>query len=92
MGKYELHNLSVINDSLYRYLEIENIEPKAKETVSKNLEAYFDFLAAEKKEAAAHFAHLYLQKTYPEAVGFIARECSILTMSMIIYVQGISAA
>ena len=92
LGKYELHNLSVINDSLYRYLEIENVEPKARETVSKNLEAYFDFLAAEKKEAAAHFAHLYLQKTYPEAVGFIARECSILTMSMIIYVQGISAA
>ena len=64
----------------------------ARKTVSKNLEAYFDYLAAEKKEAAAHFANLYVQKTYPEAVSFIARECGMLTMSMIIYVQGISAA
>ncbi|MBO7561863.1 MAG: AAA family ATPase [Bacteroidales bacterium] len=92
LDKYELHNLSVINDSLYRFLEIETVQEKDKETVAGNLEAYFDYLAKDKKEAAAHFANLYMQKTYPSAVSFIARECRMLTMSMIIYVQGINAA
>ena len=92
LDKYELHNISVINVSLYRFLEIETVQEKDKETIAGNLEAYFDYLAKDKKEAAAHFANQYMQKTYPSAVSFIARECRMLTMSMIIYVQGINAA
>lgn len=86
---YQLHDLSVVNDGIYRSLEVEKVADKDKETVSNNLEAYFDFLAKSKKEAAAHFANLYVSKTYPNAVGFIARECKVLTMSLIIYVKGI---
>lgn len=86
---YEIHQLSVVNDSIFRLLEVEKIQKKDKETVCSNLEKYFDFLAKDKKEAAAHFANLYVQQTYPNAVGFIARECKVLTMSLIIYVRGI---
>ena len=52
-------------------------------------EDYFGFLAKSKKEAAAHFANLFVQKTYPNAVGFIARECQVLTMMFISYVKSI---
>ena len=86
---YELHQLSVVNDGIYRFLEVEKVADKDKAAYSKNLEAYFDFLAKSKKEAAAHFATLYVQNTYPNAVGFIARDCKMLTMSLIIYVKGI---
>jgi len=86
---YELHELSVVNDGIYRFLEVEKVADKDKAAYSKNLEAYFDFLAKSKKEAAAHFATLYVQNTYPNAVGFIARDCKMLTMSLIIYVKGI---
>ena len=87
--EYQLHELSVVNDGIYRSLEVEKVADKDKEKVSKNLEAYFDFLAKSKKEAAAHFATQYVSKTYPEAVKFIARECRVLTMSLVIYVKSI---
>lgn len=86
---YELHQLSVVNDGIYRFLEVEKVPDKDKETAKKNLENYFGYLAKSKKEAAAHFANLFVQKTYPGAVAFIARECQVLTMMFISYVKGI---
>ena len=86
---YQLHDISVVNDGIYRSLEVEKVPDKDKEKVAKNLEAYFDWLAKNRKEAAAHFATLYVSKTYPGAVSFIARECKLLTMSLVIYVKSI---
>ncbi len=86
---YELHQLSVVNDGIYRFLEVEKISDKDKDKVKTNIDAYFDFLMKKKKEAAAHFANIYVQQTYPNAIGYIARECQMLTMSLIVYVKGI---
>jgi hypothetical protein len=86
---YELHQLSVVNDGIFRHLEVEKLSGTPKEKACKNVEAYFDFLAKEKKEAAAHFANLYVQGTYPNAVSFMARECPVLTMTMVVYVKSI---
>lgn len=91
LREYELHQLSAVNDGIFRHLEVEVLNGKEKENAKKNAEAYFDFLAKEKKEAAAHFASLYVQDTYPKAVAFLARECPILTMSMVLYVKNIGA-
>ncbi len=89
LDRYELHQLSVVNDGIYRYLEVENVPEKDKETVKKNLEDYFEYLTRNKKEAAAHFSSLFVQNTYPDAVAFIARECQVLSMMFISYVRGI---
>ena len=62
---------------------------KAKENAKKNIDSYFTFLSKEKKEAAAHFANLYVQGTYPKAAAFMACECQVLTMSMVLYVKSI---
>lgn len=86
---YELHQLSVVNDGIFRFLEVEKVKSDKKATVIASLDKYFDFLTKEKKEAAAHFANLYVQKTYKNAVAFMARECLALTVSMVIYVQSI---
>ena len=86
---YELHQLSVVNDGIFRHLEVENLSGQAKENAKKNIDAYFTFLSKEKKEAAAHFANLYVQDTYPKAVSFMARECLVLTMTMVLYVKSI---
>ena len=86
---YELHELSVVNDGIFRFLEVEKIPAKDKEQAKKNLEDYFGFLAKEKKDAAAHFANLFVQKTYPNAVAFISTECQVLTMMFISYINGI---
>ena len=89
LKNYELHQLSVVNDGIFRHLEVENLTGQAKENAKKNIDAYFTFLSKEKKEAAAHFANLYVQGTYPKAVSFMARECQVLTMTMVLYVKSI---
>ena len=82
-----LHELAVINDSIYRTLETGDIKDNKK--YADNLLAYFTFLADKKKEAAAHFANLYVQQTYPDAVMFIATHVPKLTLDLIKYVQDI---
>jgi len=89
LDSYQLHQLSTVNDSIYRCLEVEKVTAADKTKVKNNVESYFDFLTKNKKEAAAHFATLYTQQTYPTAVSFMARECQVLVMSMIIYVKNI---
>ena len=89
LRSYELHQLSVVNDGIFRHLEVEKVSAANKEKVRKNVDGYFTFLAKEKKEAAAHFANLYSQTTYPNAVSFLARECPVLTMAMVMYVKSI---
>ena len=86
---YELHQLSVVNDGIFRHLEVENLSGQARETAKRDIASYFTFLSKEKKEAAAHFANLYVQGTYPKAVSFMARECQVLTMAMVMYVKSI---
>ena len=86
---YELHQLSVVNDGIFRHLEVENLSGQARENAKRNIDAYFTFLSKEKKEAAAHFANLYVHGTYPKAVSFMARECQVLTMAMVMYVKSI---
>lgn len=87
LDNYALHELSVINDSIFSILEIGDI--KDKKNYSDNLMAYFTYLSDSKKEAAAHFGNLYVQQTYPNAVMFIATNAPQLTLSLIQYVQGI---
>lgn len=82
-----LHDLAVINDSIYRMLETG--ATKDNKRYADNLLAYFKFLTAKKKEAAAHFANLYVQQTYPDAVMFIATNVPKLTMDLIKYVKDI---
>lgn len=86
---YKLHELSVVNDGIFRHLEVEKVAAKDKADVKANIDAYFDFLAKEKKEAAAHFANLYVSRTYTTAVKFIACECPLLTMGLVQYVKSI---
>lgn len=89
LARYELHELSIVSEGVYRSLEVEKVPEKDKARYAKNVDEYFTFLAKSKKEAAAHFATLYTGETYPNAVGFMARECPYLTMALIQYVRSI---
>ena len=89
LNNYSLHELSMVNEGIFRHLEVEKVPADEKPVVSMNLEAYFDNLVKNKKESAAHFANLYVKQTYPNAVAFIVRECKVLTMTLVIYVKSI---
>ena len=89
LAPYSLHEMSIVNEGVFRLLEVEKVPADKKADVKKNLNDYFDYLVKSRKEAAAHFANLYVQQTYPNAVAFIARECQVLTMTLVLYVKSI---
>jgi len=89
LAPYTLHEMSIVNEGIFRLLEVEKVPADKKADVKKNLGDYFDYLVKERKEAAAHFANLYVQQTYPEAVAFIVKECPVLTMTLVYYVKSI---
>ena len=90
LDTYKLHQLSAVNEDVYRHLEVDEIPSAKVPQASANLEAYFRYLAKNKKEAAAHFANVYIQQTYPKAIFFIARECRKLTGLLIDYIKTIN--
>ena len=89
IAEYGIHQLSVVNEGIYRHLEVEKVREKDFSTYSENLMSYFQYLTKHRKEAAAHFANIYVQGTYQDAIGFIATKCPLLVMMLVSYVKGI---
>ena len=89
IAEYGIHQLSVVNEGIYRHLEVEKVREKDFSTYSENLISYFQYLTKHRKEAAAHFANIYVQGTYQDAIGFIATKCPLLVMMLVSYVKGI---
>jgi MoxR-like ATPase len=89
LADYGLHQLSVVNEGIYRHLEVEKVRDKDVKTYTDNLMSYFEYLTKNRKEAAAHFANIYVQQTYKNAITFIATKNPTLVMMLITYVKGI---
>ena len=90
LSKYRIHELSVVNESIFRFLETESIPQEDKAAVSANLENYFEMLTKTTKEAAAHFGNHFVSfYLYPSGCRFISSDCPMLTMSRIMYVKAI---
>ena len=89
VAEYGLHQLSVVNEGIYRHLEVEKVQDKDIKKYGENLMSYFEYLTKNRKEAAAHFSSLYLQQTYQNAIGFIASKSPMLAMMLVSYVKGI---
>ena len=90
IAEYGIHQLSVVNEGIYRHLEVEKVREKDFGTYSENLMSYFQYLTKHRKEAAAHFATIYTKGTYQNAVGFIATKCPMMVMMLVTYVKGIA--
>lgn len=89
LAGYGIHQLSVVNEGVYRHLEVEKVRDKDVKTYADNLMSYFEYLTKNCKEAAAHFANIYVQQTYKEAISFIASKCPMIVMMLVTYVKGI---
>lgn len=85
----QLHELTVVNDSLFAYLETERIPVKDRMQVGHNILLYFSFLIGFKKDCAAHFIACYQNPSYQKAVEFIAHECPSLPDIIIQYIYKI---
>ena len=89
LAEYGIHQLSVVNEGIYRHLEVEKVPEKDIDKYRENLMSYFEYLTKNRKEAAAHFANIYVNQTCPSAIGFIATKAPMLVMMLVSYVKGI---
>ena len=89
IADYAVHQLSVVNEGIFRHLEVEKVQDNEVKLYSENLMSYFEYLTKNRKEAAAHFANLYVQQTYQHAITFVATKCPMLAMMLVSYVKSI---
>ena len=66
-----------------------SLSDREAKTYADNLMSYFEYLTKKRKEAAAHFANIYVQQTYQQAIAFIATKCPMLVMMLVSYVKSI---
>ena len=74
ISKMKLHELSLLNDGIFRFIESEKID-KCKDTVASALSAYVELLLSTKKsEAFAHWISAYGSGNYPKTTVFVLTE------------------
>lgn len=69
---YQLHELAILNESIFRFLHNCKLNNKENATVAKNLEKYVDWLNdTNRKEALANFITVFEKGDYSNAIVFI---------------------
>ena len=67
-----LHAISLLNDSIFGFIEAEGLKPEIRATVARSLEAYVDMLLTSgRSEAFAHWISDYSSSDYPETALFV---------------------
>ena len=87
LDKYELHQLSLLNDALARFFETDKVDTLDREMVRKNLKAYHDFLLKNNREAYAHFVSLIDGTGYKKMLLFINKELPDTYKQIVEFIQ-----
>ena len=88
LAELEVHQLAGINESIFRYLEITNLDTRKRKSAGKNLCSYVDLLRT-KKEALAHFASLFNEGKQKKAVAFIVVDAAPVFTRMTKFINGL---
>ncbi|PID90644.1 MAG: ATPase [Bacteroidetes bacterium] len=79
LKKYEITELAIVNESIFRFIETKSYEPKEKPVIRENLEGYVEWLSSDKsREKMAHFISIFEHATYPQANLFVMTETPAL--------------
>lgn len=89
LDKYQLHQLSLVNDTLCRCFETEQMETMERTLVRENLKAYHDYLAKNHREAYAHFVSLVDGTGYKRMLLFINKELPKTYKQIIEFIQSL---
>ncbi len=72
LSKYRLHQLAIVNEGIFRFLETGEIIDSQIPVIAKNLTNYYQMLERDKnKEAIAHFTSVFEKNAYPKAILFV---------------------
>ena len=89
LDKYQLHQLSLVNDTLCRFFETEQLETMERTLVRENLKAYHDYLTKNHREAYAHFVSLIDGTGYKRMLQFINKELPKTYKQIIEFIQSL---
>ena len=89
LDKYQLHQLSLVNDTLCRFFETEQLETMERTLVRENLKAYHDYLFKNHREAYAHFVSLVDGTGYKRMLQFINKELPKTYKQIIEFIQSL---
>ena len=89
LDNYQLHQLSLVNDTLCRFFETEQMETMERTLVRDNLKAYHDYLAKNHREAYAHFVSLVDGTGYKRMLQFINKELPKTYKQIIEFIQSL---
>ena len=87
LDKYELHQLSLLNDALARFFETDKANTLDREMVRKNLKAYHDYLLKNNREAYAHFVSLIDGTGYKKMLLLINKEMPDTYKQIVEFIQ-----
>ena len=87
LDKYELHQLSLLNDALARFFETDKADTLDREMARKNLKGYHDFLHKNNREAYAHFVSLIDGTGYKKMLLFINKELPDTYKQIVEFIQ-----
>lgn len=97
LSRYLLHQFSIVNESIFRHLELEGMADNysgddlmadTAKRYAANLTAYYDMLEHNHEdEALAHFINLFETGTYPKAILFMANHTPDLSMRMMNFIM-----
>lgn len=88
---YTLPELSMVNDSLLRHLELNQPTEKDVKRWAVNAAEYVDWLVMMQpmREAAAHLAETFTRGQYPKASAFILTQTPDVYMTLTKFIQGL---
>ncbi len=90
LHKYKLHEMAMVNESIFRYLEVEEYDKSQTKTIAANLNAYMNDLQKDKKnEEIAHFASFFEKDSYPHALSFILTETPSIYSAVINFIKNL---
>lgn len=88
LRKYLLHQLAMVNESIFRHLEVVGNDVPA--TYATNLSCYLNLLEEmESKEAIAHLANLLESGSFPNTTLFIAEHCPEVSTKLFAFIASL---
>ena len=90
LRKCKLHEMALVNESIFRYLEVGEYDKSQTKTIAANLNAYMNDLQKDKKnEETAHFASFFEKDSYPHALSFILTETPSVYNAVINFIKNL---
>jgi MoxR-like ATPase len=75
LNKYQITEMCIVNENIYRFLDIQDFVVSEKEKIIENLKQFINWLYSLKStEVTAHFTSIFENATYPQANYFLMIE------------------